>query len=134
MNLTPEQLDQLISQSQKHGDVSNWLQDPNNAGSVNVISTLTSIPKASLPKPDLLHVRNKVLDRISLPTESREGSGASVHAGAPAQKVRKEQGANSRGGLPALSEGPCSASDLDYHGAGAAVATFAPWPLRPACD
>ncbi len=68
---SPEQLDELISRMKQHADISVFKQDPNDASTVNMVSALNSIPKAEIPKPNLLRVRNKILDRISLPNEEK---------------------------------------------------------------
>jgi hypothetical protein len=70
MTKTPEQLDEIIIRVQNHADVSAFQKDPSNSGSVNLVSILSHIPKARLEKPNLLRVRNKILDRISLPSDT----------------------------------------------------------------
>lgn len=74
MTRTPEQLDELIRRMQQHGDISSWKKHPENTGSINLVAILSNIPKANPPKADLMRIRNKVLDRISLPYESDEKS------------------------------------------------------------
>lgn len=75
MTKTPEQLEEIINRVQNHADVSAFQKDPDNSGSVNLVSILSNIPKAQIEKPNLLRVRNKILDRISLPSDT-----ASDHA------------------------------------------------------
>jgi hypothetical protein len=70
MTKTPEQLDEIIHRVQNHADVSAFQKNPDNSGSVNLVSILSNIPKARLEKPNLLRVRNKILDRISLPSDT----------------------------------------------------------------
>jgi hypothetical protein len=70
MTKTPEQLDEIISRVKNHADVSSFQKDPANSGSVNLVSILSNIPKARIEKPNLLRVRNKILDRISLPSDT----------------------------------------------------------------
>ncbi|HYC79736.1 MAG TPA: DUF5667 domain-containing protein [Candidatus Binatia bacterium] len=67
---SPEKLDELIHRVKTHGDVSVWKKDPSHNGIVNLVSILSNIPKANIPKPNLLRAKNKVLDRISLPNET----------------------------------------------------------------
>ncbi|MBX4188161.1 MAG: hypothetical protein KW793_03435 [Candidatus Doudnabacteria bacterium] len=65
---SPEQLDELINRVQNHGDFSVFQrQDPS---SVNLVSIISNIPKAEIPKANLLKVRAKILDRISLPDDT----------------------------------------------------------------
>jgi hypothetical protein len=75
MTKTPEQLEELIRRVQNHGDLSVFHKDPQDIGSVNLVAILANIPKANPPKPNLLQVRNKVLDRISLPQEQEQTFG-----------------------------------------------------------
>lgn len=79
-NNTPEQLDELIRRAQQHADVSDWVKKHNDPGSVNLVSALMNIPKAQVEKPNLLRVRHKVLDRISLPADLT-GTQATLAAG-----------------------------------------------------
>lgn len=81
---TPEQLDELINRLKNNSDVSNYLKDPESSGSVNLVSLLTNIPKAQIPQPNLLRVRNKILDRISVPAQlSSEGFASGFKAYLP---------------------------------------------------
>lgn len=75
MTKTPEQLDELIRRVHQHEDISSWQKDPSNSGSINLVSILSNIPKAKVPKPDLMRVRSTILDRISLPYESDKSRG-----------------------------------------------------------
>jgi hypothetical protein len=70
MTKTPEQLDEIIRRVQNHADVSAFQKDAENSGSVNLVSILSNIPKAQIEKPNLLRARNKILDRISLPSDA----------------------------------------------------------------
>jgi hypothetical protein len=74
MTRTPEQLDELIRRVQNHGNVSSWKKDPQDAGSVNLVSIMANMPKAEVPRPNLIRVRGKILDRISLPSERDSAS------------------------------------------------------------
>jgi|GEM_PF-2549162 len=78
MTKSPEQLDEFIRQAQAHGDVSAWQRNPEDTGLVNIVSILNNIPKTDAPKANLLRVRNRILDKISLPSDmSSDGSYAS---------------------------------------------------------
>lgn len=76
MAKTPEQLDEIIRRVQNHADVSAFQKDPANSGSLNLVAILSNIPKAQIVKPDLMRVRNKILDRISLPSDSSSDTAA----------------------------------------------------------
>jgi hypothetical protein len=70
MTKTPEQLDNVIRLVKNHEDFSAFQKDPVDAGSVNLVAILSNMPKARIEKPNLLRVKNKMLDRISIPSES----------------------------------------------------------------
>jgi hypothetical protein len=70
MTKSPEQLDEIIGRVKNDADVSAWQKDPANAGLVNLASILLNIPKAPIEKPNLARVRTKILDRISLPSDT----------------------------------------------------------------
>ncbi len=66
---SPEKLDELIRRVQNQGDVSSFQKDPSDNGSLNLVSIIAHIPKAEIPKPDLMKIRKKILGRISIPAE-----------------------------------------------------------------
>jgi hypothetical protein len=75
---TPEQLDEIIRLVQNHEDVSILAKPQHDPSSTNLVSVLANMPKAQIDKPNLLHVRNKILDRISLPSEAAVTNGLFV--------------------------------------------------------
>jgi hypothetical protein len=83
MTKTPEQLESIIRRVRNHEDVSTFQTDRDSAGTVNLVAILSNIPKAQIPKPNLLRARNKILDRISLPSDNGNAIGWSLLSGLP---------------------------------------------------
>jgi hypothetical protein len=72
MTKSPEQLDDLINRVKQHADLSVYNKDAEDRGSLNIVSFLSKFPKTEIPQPNLLRIRNQVLDKISLPKEVQE--------------------------------------------------------------
>src|SRR3989344_8303553 len=60
-------IEEMIRAVKSNGNISNWKKDRKLSPIVNLISSLNSIPKTSIPGFDFSRVRNQILDRISLP-------------------------------------------------------------------
>ncbi len=71
MELDLEKLiDEMDKSVKEETDLSAWKNNRKTASFLNLIATLRSLPKARLASPDLMRIKNQVLDRISVPVEA----------------------------------------------------------------
>lgn len=76
MELDLEKLIEEMDKSVKEEtDLSVWKNNRKTSSFLNLIATLRSLPKARIASPDLMRIKNQVLDRISIPVEAGSRSG-----------------------------------------------------------
>ncbi len=76
MELDLEKLiDEMDKSVMQETDLSAWKNNRQTSSVLNLIAALRSLPKARIPSPDLMRIKNQVLDRISIPVEAGNPSG-----------------------------------------------------------
>ncbi len=72
-------LEKLIDEMDKdltnESDLSAWKNNRKTSSVMNLIAILRSVPKARVPSPDLMRIKDQVLDRIAVPLEVEAPAG-----------------------------------------------------------
>lgn len=72
LDLDTEQLiEQLIHQVKTGGNVSNWQKNREVSPVLKIIKLLASMPKAEIPEPNFVRIRNQILNKISSPKQKQ---------------------------------------------------------------